>query len=133
MRKDASPAVGHAVWILALSLLAGSAGAWLGWNTFGGIGAILGSLTFLLATKRLLVVVFIDRFLSRLLRSSIRLRPSRNDVSQTARDHVDHLRDLGFVVGETLVMVDDNDHVLGGPYAMLSHPNKPMAAWVGPR
>ena len=132
MRKDASPAVGHAVWILALSLLAGSAGAWLGWNTFGGIGAILGSLTFLLATKRLLVVVFIDRFLSRLLRSSIRLRPSRNDVSQTARDHVDHLRDLGFVVGETLVMVDDNDHVLGGPYAMLSHPNKPMAAWVGP-
>ena len=132
MRKDASPAVGHAVWILTLSLLAGGAGAWLGWNTFGGIGAILGSLTLLLATKRLLVVVFIDRFLSRLLRSSIRLRPSRNDVSHTARDHVDHLRDLGFVVGETLVMVDDNDHVLGGPYAMLPHPNKPMAAWVGP-
>ena len=29
-------------------------------------------------------------------------------------------------------MVDDKDHVLGGPYAMLSHFNKPMAAWVGP-
>ena len=29
-------------------------------------------------------------------------------------------------------MVDDQDRVLGGPYAMLSHSNKPIAAWVGP-
>ena len=35
MGKDASPAVGHAVWVLALSLLAGGAGAWLGWQVFG--------------------------------------------------------------------------------------------------
>ena len=132
MGKDASPAVRHAVWLLALSLLAGGAGAWLGWHAFGGIGAMLGFLMCLLITKLILLAVFLDRFLSRVLHSSVRLRPSRNDVSHTARGHADHFCALGFVVGETAVMVDDNDRVLGGPYAILSHSNKPMAAWVGP-
>ena len=76
MGKDASPATRHALWVLWLSVLAGSAGAWLGWRTFGGIGAVLGSLTFLLTTKRILVVVLLDRFLSRVVGTSIRLRPS---------------------------------------------------------
>jgi hypothetical protein len=132
MGKDESPAARDALWVLWLSVLAGSAGAWLGWQTFGVIGAVLGCLAFLLTTKRILVAVLLDRFLSRVLGTSIRLRPSRTDVSDTARGHVDQLRALGFVAGETLTMVDDNDHVLGGPYAMLSHSNKPIAAWVGP-
>jgi len=132
MGKDESPAARHALWVLLLTVLAGSAGAWLGWQTFGVIGAALWSLAFLLTTPLILVAVLLDRFLTRVLGTAIRLRPSRTDVSDAARGHVNELCARGFVAGETLVMVDDNDDVLGGPYAMLSHSNKPIAGWVGP-
>ena len=132
MGTDASPAVRHGVLILVLSLLAGGGGAWLGGHLYGSIGAMLGFVAVLLTTRRLLFIVFLDRFLTRLLGSSVRLRPSRTEVSHTARGHVDDLRAQGFVVGETVVVVDDSDRALGGPYAMLSHAHKPVAAWVGP-
>lgn len=132
MGTDASPAVRHGVWILAISLLAGSAGAWLGGQAFGGIGAMVGFVAVLLPTRRVLFIAFLDRFLSRLLRSPVRVRPSQTAISHTARGHVDELCGQGFVVGDTMVVVDDSDRALGGPYAMLSHEHKPVAAWVGP-
>ena len=132
MAKDASPATRDGLWILGMSLLAGGVGAWLGWHLFALLGAMVGFLAFWLGTTLVLLAIFMDRFVSRVLRSSVRVRPSRNDITDASRPHVDRLRELGFVVGETLVIVDDEDRVLGGPYAMLSHTDEPIAAWVGP-
>ena len=132
MGTDTSPAVRHGVLILVVSLMAGAGGAWVGGQAYGSIGAGLGFVAVLVTTRQLLLMVFLDRFLSRLLGSSVRLRPSRTEVSGSARGHVDDLCGQGFVVGETVVIVDDSDLALGGPYAMLSHAHKPLAAWVGP-
>ena len=132
MGKDTSPAVRDGISILGLSLVAGGVGAWLGWQMFAFLGAMIGFLACWLTTKLALLAVFMDRFVSRVLRSSVRVRPSRDPVTDASRPQVDHFQTLGFVAGETLVVVDDEDHVLGGPYAMLSHASEPIAAWVGP-